>query len=378
MRRALGATLVILLAAGGCTGRTETAPPGPPPPGPTPQVGALVPLPPLAMPRASHTATRLPDGRVLVVGGCTAPGCGGTPDGGQTDVYDPATRTFTPGATLRQARVGHTATALADGRVLIAGGWPDEGRPALATAEIYDPRSGQFEAAGPMTDARGGHTASRLPDGRVLVVGGESGRVLAGVEIFDPATGRFRAGPPLPAPRAAHAAATLDDGTVLVVGGTDRTTLTDSALRYDPRTNAWEPVGALQEAKYKLAVAPLPGGGALVVGGQTSDARIARLRATEVYDPGTRSFRAGPELSEPRFKLSEAVVALPDGRVVIGGGGSTVEIFANGQLTVLDGRLGGERQFPTATVLADGTVLITGGYDNSTNVTAEAFLADPG
>lgn len=68
----------------------------------------------------------------------------------------------------------------------------------------------------------------------------------------------------------------------------------------------------------------------------------------------------------------------PDGRVLIVGGRSTVEVYADGRLAVLEGRLGGERQFPTATVLIDGTGLITGGYDNSTNVTAEAFLAHPG
>jgi hypothetical protein len=81
---------------------------------------------------------------------------------------------------------------------------------------------------------------------------------------------------------------------------------------------------------------------------------------------------------EPRFKLSGAVIALPDGRVLIGGGGTTVEVYERGGLRRLDGQLGGERQFPTVTALRDGTVLITGGYDNQTTPTAEAFLARPG
>jgi hypothetical protein len=343
-------------------------------------VGSLIPLPPLHLPRAAHTATLLPDGRVLVVGGCTSAGCGGTPQGGQTDVYDPATRAFTPGSTLVQARAGHTATALADGRVLIAGGFPDEGRPPLSGVEIFDPATNRFTTTGSMLAARGSHTATRLADGRVLVVGGFTGStLLAQTEIFDPSTGRFTAAAPLPQPRAAHAATALAGGTVLVVGGeVGRSLITDTALLYDPAANTWAAVGPLREAKYKLAIAPLPGGGALVVGGQTADARDARLRSTEIFDPVTRTFHTGPVLAEPRFKISDAVAVLPDGGVVIGGGGSTVEVYRDGALRVLDGRLGGERLFPTATALEDGTVLITGGYDNRTNVTAETFLANPG
>jgi hypothetical protein len=341
--------------------------------------GTVTALPDLQHARAAHTATRLPDGRVLVIGGCTTSGCGGTPLGIRAEVFDPRTRSFAAGPALAQARVGHTATGLADGRVLVVGGWPDEGRPPMATAEIYDPQSGRFAPAGSMAVARGGHTASRLADGRVLIVGGQDGSaILATAEIFDPSSMRFVAAARLPGPRDAHAAAVLRDGRVLVAGGrSGRETLLDSALLYDPARDSWTDAGRLHEAKHKLALAPLPDGGALVVGGQTRDARDARLSTTELFDARTLSFRPGPAMAEPRYKISEAVAALADGRVLIGGGGSTVEIYADGRLALLAGRLGAERQFPTATALADGSVLITGGYDNATNPTAQAFLAVP-
>ncbi len=377
---------VAALIAGAATGCTGAATPAPtvsvvPPAGPAapPVIGALTSLPPLRLPRAVHTATRLLDGRVLVVGGCTSHGCGGTPQGGQSEIYDPATRTFAPGPPLGQARAGHTATALADGRVLVVGGYPDEGRPPLASAEIFDPRTGRFEPTGALVAGRGAHSATRLRDGRVLIVGGVTGAAPAGTEIFDPRAGRFGPAAPLPIPRYTHAATALDNGRVLVVGGQiDRTTLTDTAFLYDPVRDSWLAAGRLHQPKYKLAVAPLAGGGALVVGGQTSDAREARIAATELFDPRTSEFRSGPTMVEPRFKISDSVAVLPDGRIVIGGGGSTVEVFADGRLSVLAGRLGGERQFTTATALSDGTVLITGGYDNQTNLTDETFLADPG
>jgi hypothetical protein len=373
MRRAT-VLVALVLPLAGCTGGE----PQPAPPAPT--RGTFTALPAMGTPRAAHTATLLPDGRVLVVGGCISPGCGGTPRGGRTDIFDPRTDTFTPGPALHHPRVGHTATPLADGRVLILGGWPDEGQLPLSFGELYAPPTGRFTDVGPMRANRGGHTATALADGRVLIVGGEDGaQVLADVELWDPATGAFSRAAPMPLPRTAHAATLLRDGRVLVVGGRiGPSMLTDTAVLYDPGRDAWTSAGRLHEAKYKLAVVGLPDGGALVVGGQTGDAREARRDTTEIFDPKNNTFRAGPTMAEPRFKISDAVVALSDGRVVIGGGGTTVEVYEHGRLRLLDGRLGGERQFPAVTALRDGTVLITGGYDNRTIPTAEAFLVVPG
>jgi hypothetical protein len=334
------------------------------------------------MPRAAHTATVLPDGRVLIAGGCTLDGCGGTPAGGRTEIYDPRRQRFERGPAMVRARAGHTATALKDGRVLITGGYPDEGHPPMASIEVFDPASGRFTEVAAMAAGRGAHTATRLGDGRVLIVGGVSGRAaLSSVEIFDPGTNRITAAAALPTAKATHGAARLTDGRVLVAGGQTGVghgvALTESAFVYDPTSNRWKDVVGLSRPTYKLAIAPLPGGGAIVVGGQLADDPASRLATTEIYDHIAGAFRPGPTMSEPRYKISDAVVALPDGRVVIAGGFG-VDVYHRGRLAHVAGSEGDERQFPAAVALNDGTVLVTGGYDDRTRVTASAVIVDPG
>jgi hypothetical protein len=221
-----------------------------------------------------------------------------------------------------------------------------------------------------------------LADGRVLIVGGVDGRrALSTVEIFDPASNRLTPAAPLPAPKATHAATRLTDGRVLVAGGQTGAGhgngLTDTAFVYDPADNRWKDLRGLSRPTYKLGIAPLPGGGALVVGGQLADEPASRLATTEVYDHIAGAFRAGPTMSEPRYKISDAVVALPDGRVVIAGGFG-VDVYHRGRLAHVAGSDGDERQTPAAVALADGTVLVTGGYDDRTRVTASAVVVDPG
>ena len=373
LRRLLLAATAALVPLAGCTGpAVEPDPaPSPPPPGPD--------GPTMRIARATHTATLLADGRVLVAGGCALNGCGGARLAAQAELYDPARGHFVPGPVMTTPRLGHTATALADGRVLIVGGWPEEDRAPLRTAELFDPARGAFAAADTMTVRRGGHTATRLRDGQVLVAGGiDGGRALSTVELFDPATGRFRSAEPMPGPRATHGATLLDDGRVLVVGGQagvghGRGLLATAAI-YDPTTDSWRAVpGRLAAPTYKLAVATVPGG-ALVIGGQTADEEAARLASTAVFDPATGRFRPGAAMSEPRYKISDAVVRLPGGRLAVAGGFG-VEVYASGRFTrAASGRV--ERQFPAAVELSDGKVLVTGGYDNSTRVTATTLLTE--
>lgn len=334
----------------------------------------------MTLARAAHTATPLPDGRVLIAGGCTSAGCGGTPEGGRSEIFDPATRRFAPGPSLVHARAGHTATRLSDGRILLTGGYPDEGRPPLAAAELFDPATGKFTATGAMTQGRGAHTATLLRDGRVLIVGGVSSRgALSTVEGYDPASGSFSEVAPMPSPRTTHGAALLGNGQVLVVGGQSLpghgNGLLNTTLLYDPAANSWRPAGLLKQFKYKLAVAPLPNGGALVIGGQTADDAGARLRETEIFQPATASFTAGPEMAEPRYKISDAVAVLPDGRLVIAGN-IGIEVYSGGAFTSLKMPVGApERQFPAVAALPNGRVLVTGGYSEQTQPTASAMVA---
>jgi hypothetical protein len=191
--------------------------------------------------RTSHAAAALPDGRVLVTGGLIPVGSGpATTDAATTEIFDPASGTFSPGNDMTVPRFNHSAVALDDGRVLVLGG------NNRRSAEVYDPGTGDFTAVEDMESVRGnGHQAVKLLDGRVLVVGGDTGVVqpTASAEVFDPATDQFTAVGSMSTPRMLHFAVLLDDGTVLVGGGQDDTgDVLASAERFNPATNTFTSV----------------------------------------------------------------------------------------------------------------------------------------
>src|SRR5689334_11861267 len=133
---------------------------------------------------------------------------------GQALLADPA---WKPTGKLSTSRQGHTATRLQDGRVLIVGGSGEE--PALASAEVYDPSSNRWAKAASMSTPRLGHTATMLPDGRVLVVGGSGqGQALASAEVYDPSSESWAPAAAMSTPRERHTATLLPDGRVLVAG----------------------------------------------------------------------------------------------------------------------------------------------------------------
>src|SRR5262249_1976018 len=159
---------LVVTAASGCPG---TASPAPPPSEATaPGVDQAQPL----RARAAHTATLLADGRVLIVGGCADDGCPTAETAPDSEFYVPG-RGFTRGPPMRHPRAGHSAPLLAAGAVLIAGGFAREGTPPLAEAELFDPATGRFEPTASLGTGRGAHAAVRLRDGRVLIAGGYVG-----------------------------------------------------------------------------------------------------------------------------------------------------------------------------------------------------------
>ncbi len=144
-----------------------------------PAAGSFEPTGSLAEGRSFHTATLLPDGRVLVVGGASSSSSLRT----SAEVWDPATGSFSPAGSLAIGLSRHTATLLPDGRVLVVGGgWEN----AQGSAELWDPATESFSPAASMAEGRWGHTATLLPDGRVLVVGGSSS---PSAEVWAPGAG---------------------------------------------------------------------------------------------------------------------------------------------------------------------------------------------
>ena len=295
----------------------------------------------LAEARSSHTATLLSDGRVLVVGGyggpCQDPGtlsCDWDGEGvlASAEVWVPGTGTFGPAGSLTVAREHHTATLLADASVLVVGGRDIDGN-RLASAAVWDPGFDTFSQTGSLAEARSSHTATLLLDGRVLVVGGFGGgsSVLASAEVWDPATASFSPAGSLAEGRGGHTATLLPDGRVLVVGGYGDDGILASAEVWDPRSGTFGPTGSLAGAREWHTATPLADGRVLVVGGTDGVDALSRLdpegvlAAAEVWDPATDTF--GPAGSLVRGRHSHTATLLPDGRVLVVGGWNGDDYF---------------------------------------------------
>ena len=123
----------------------------------TTQKGTLIAAEPMIEPRSGHTATLLADGRVLSAGGMRR----NQDFYKSAELFDPATRKFRFTGDVNERRVGHLAVRLRSGRVLIAGGWV--GRGCTDSAEVYDPETGRFTLlASRMTTPRGDAHATLL------------------------------------------------------------------------------------------------------------------------------------------------------------------------------------------------------------------------
>ena len=327
--------------------------------------------------RAEHTATLLADGRVLITGGNITTG-----DRLATaEIYDPVTGTFTPTGTMTTPRFSHTATLLAhgpaatNGKVLITGGGNDSGD--LATAEIYDPVTGTFTATGPTKEMRFEHTATLLANGKVLLAGGTDGNV---AELFDPATGTFASttGELIVGGRWGCTATLLKDGTVLIAGGRDAEDVFDggplnNAELFNPATGTFTVTGGMVELRYGHTAALLNNGKVLLAGGTNGNS----LQSAELFDPTTGTFSPTGLMGSAR--ANHTATLLDDGTVLLAAGLdsslirdsslSIAEVFDTAtSMFTPTGPLGTPRFDHTATHLNNGQVLITGGESESNRV----------
>jgi len=350
--------LLAVLLAGACTTGESPEPT-------TPQ--SAVDLAAVAQ-RAAHTATAT-DGSALIVGGCSTDGCSQATSSVVAVSSDGA---VTSRPDLLAPRDGHVAVALEDGSVLVAGGFSGEGELPLASAETLQPEADTWRPTTPLHVGRGGHAAAPLGDGRVLVAGGWLGSqtYTDSTEIYDPATRRFVRGPDLPEAVDGLAAAPLPDGSVLVAGGQVRAEVATGAAALIEPDGTLREVDRLRQPRFKHTMVPLPTGEVLVIGGTDDDRRL--LTSTEVFNPTTGKFRAGPDLTTGRYKLGGAAAVLPDGRVLVAGGGRGVEVIdvrAGTSVPVQAGSLGQVwASFSTVSVLSD-RVLVLGGYDQAISLT---------
>lgn len=317
----------------------------------------------------SHTATLLRDGRVLLVGGVIS-GADRSAVSGAAQLYDPTDGSWTATGSLHEGRAGHTATLLLDGSVLVAGGYAMNDSPT--SAELYDPQTGGWTTTGNMIEARSEHTATLLRDGTVLVAGS-----LASAELYDPVSRTWTATGAMVDARFRPTATLLPNGTVLVAGGEiscgfECHSPLASAELYDPETGRWTATGNMIEARSYHTATLLHDGTVLVARGCCGIGYLEPLATAELFAPDNGMWTAAGGMIEAHF-LGQTATLLHDCSVLVVG---PAQLYDPGTATwsaTGNPVAGGE----TATLLADGRVLVVASRGSSSSGLASAELYNP-
>jgi hypothetical protein len=310
--------------------------------------------------RTAHTATVLQSGKVLIAGGdaCLFFNYYGDCPLSSAEVYDPSSGTFTTTGSMSVNRVFHTATLLANGKVLVTGGHD-------ASAELYDPISGAFTATGSMSVGRNSHTATLLANGKLLIVGGQNvSGTLASAELYNPNSGTFTATGAMAMPRTSHTATLLANGKVLIAGGSDSGgAAVATTEQYDPATGSFTAANSMGSPRTLHTTTGLSNGNVLVTGGLDNK---VQLSSAEVYDIVAASFTATGVMKTARD--SHIAILLANGAVLVAGGSSvfTAELYNSGSASFTQtGSMQAARALPAAVLLQDGRVLVSGGSDTN-------------
>jgi WD40 repeat protein len=254
--------------------------------------------------RQSHTATLLPNGTVIEMGGTELAPFYGDPTA-RVEIFDPTSQTFSSTMSMNVPRSSHTATTLIDGTILITGG------SSSRAAEVYDPNTGSFALTGSMVSIRGHHAATLLNDGTVLITGGWGG--LSTAELYDPNTEVFSPLGTMVYPHAEHTATLLPNGQVLIAAGTNCSPVcssTTNAELYDPPTQMFTATENLARERTAHTATLLKNGKVLIAGGRSDS-------SAELYDFNGGTFESTGDMMAPR--VDHTATRLLNGQVLVAG-----------------------------------------------------------
>jgi Kelch motif len=299
-------------------------------------------------------ATLLPNGKVFFVGG-------GSPDT-MAELYDPATDKFTQTGSMLEGRHSPLTVLLPNGKVLVAGGTTGGcAVGSIDSVELYDPATGKFTSLGSPMAATMYDTATLLATGKVLFAGGQFMDEAhpdggASAELFDPSTNKFSPTGTPSQPRLGATVTLLPDHTVLFAGGGAATDPgNNTAELYRPDHGDFVAVGGkMTTARLSASATLLTTGLVLIAGGST-------FPSAELYNPATGTFTATGSMTRPR--TGQTATLLPGNKVLLTGGmtptsTNTAEIWSGGTFTATPGSMSVTRTGGTATLLSNGRVLI--------------------
>jgi len=309
--------------------------------------------------RVNHTATLLANGEVLVAGGNNNT----TGYLSSTELYNPASGKWTQTGSMTVARDGHDAVLLQNGQVLVAGGINAStvGCATLVSAELYNPSTGTWTATGSMSTGRYDFSLTLLANGEVLAAGGTNcgGGGLTSAELYNPSTGAWTATGSMTAGNETNGAILLQNGEVFVVG---------SDNLYNPTTGTWSAAASAPIFAH-VPLALLPNGSVFAAG---------TIQGNLTYNPSTNRWTtfAPPPCTTSKQSCESAGALLNTGKVLVAGGATFVNAQpypieeTNALAALLDpssltwtatGSMNKSRLAETMTILLNGQVLVAGG-----------------
>ncbi len=311
--------------------------------------------------RVDHTATRLANGEVLVAGGRNIT------SGylASAELYNPATGKWTLTGSMHVPRDGNNAVLLQNGEVLVAGGYDPNaccGAPALASAELYNPSTGTWTLTGSMTVGRVDFTLTPLANGKALAAGGaDNGTALSSAELYNPATGTWTATGSMTSGNETADAILLQNGQAFV---------TTNVNLYNPSTGSWTAITNAPSQRGTAPYALLPNGNVFLAS--------SSIFGDDIFNPSTSQWTsiAPPPCTTRSQNCESAGALLNTGKVLVAGGVTYVNAQpypieeTNGLAALLDpstlawtttGSMNKSRIGETMTVLSNGQVLVAGG-----------------